>query len=67
MNHKKTEDKEMWPTWLRKGPMEFASCVIIFIGFLMMLQPFFIVLYTYSFITMLIGTLMFTVVSKFPE
>jgi hypothetical protein len=33
----------------------------------MLVQPFAITLYTYSFITVLAGTLMFTIVSKFPE
>jgi hypothetical protein len=33
----------------------------------MLFQPFALVLYTYSFITLLIGTVMFIVVSKFPE
>ncbi len=37
------------------------------LGFLMLFQPFLLALYTYSFITMLVGTLMFIVVSKFPE
>jgi hypothetical protein len=34
---------------------------------LMMLQPFLMVLFTYSFITTLAGVVMFTFVSKFPE
>jgi hypothetical protein len=33
----------------------------------MLLQPFSLALYTYSFVTTLTGTLLFTVVSKFPE
>jgi hypothetical protein len=33
----------------------------------MLLQPLSLTLYTYSFITTLIGTVMFIVVSKFPE
>ena len=34
---------------------------------LMLLQPFALLLYTWSFVTMLFGTLMFMVVSKFPQ
>jgi hypothetical protein len=33
----------------------------------MMLQPFALVLYSYSFVTTLAGVAMFTVVSKFPQ
>lgn len=47
--------------------MENVATAIIAIGFLMLFQPFALALYTYSFITMLAGTAMFIIVSKFPE
>ena len=56
-----------WPKWLRRGPMEMAACIVITLGLVMMLQPFAMVLYTWSFVTTLFGTVMFMVVSKFPE
>ncbi len=56
-----------WPKWLRRGRMELLACGVISLGIVMLLQPFFLVLYTYSFLTMLFGTVMFMVVSKFPE
>jgi hypothetical protein len=56
-----------WPRWLRRGPMELVACVVIGVGVLMLLQPYALVLYTYSFIVTLAGTAMFIVVSKFPE
>lgn len=56
-----------WPKWLKRGPMEMAACGVITLGIVMMLQPFAMVLYTYSFLTTLGGTVMFMVVSKFPE
>ncbi len=56
-----------WPKRLRRGPMEIAACVLITLGLLMLLQPFFLILYTWSFVTMLAGTVMFMLVSKFPE
>ena len=56
-----------WPRWLRRGPMEMVACGVITLGIVMMLQPFAMVLYTYSFLTTLGGTVMFMVVSKFPE
>jgi len=56
-----------WPKFLRRGPMETLAVTLIGAGFLMLFQPFLLELYSYSFITMLVGTLMFIVVSKFPE
>ena len=56
-----------WPRWLRRGPMENVATALIGIGFLMLFQPFALALYTWSFVTMLAGTAMFIIVSKFPE
>ncbi|TMA20473.1 MAG: hypothetical protein E6J62_01175 [Deltaproteobacteria bacterium] len=56
-----------WPRILRRGRMEAAAIVIIAAGVFMLLQPFSMSLYTYSFVTTLSGTALFTVVSKFPE
>ena len=56
-----------WPRWLRRRPMEAAASALIGVGVLMLLQPFAMPLYTYSFVTTLAGTLMFIVVSKFPD
>ena len=44
-----------------------ARCIVIALGIFMMLQPFALVLFTYSFVTTLAGVVMFTIVSKFPE
>ena len=56
-----------WPARLRRGPMEMLACIIIAVGILMLLQPFALVLYTWSFVITLFGTVMFMVVSKFPQ
>jgi hypothetical protein len=56
-----------WPRLLRRGLLENIATVIIGIGFLMLFQPFALTLYTWSFVTMLFGTAMFIIVSKFPE
>ena len=56
-----------WPRIFRRGPMEATAIALIGLGFFMLFQPFLLALYGYSFITMLIGTVMFIVVSKFPE
>jgi hypothetical protein len=47
--------------------MEMLAVVLIGLGFVMLFQPFLLELYSYSFITMLVGTLMFIIVTKFPE
>ena len=52
---------------LRRGPWENLATIVIATGVLMLMQPFSLSLYTYSFVTMLAGTVMFVVVSKFPE
>jgi hypothetical protein len=56
-----------WPKWARRGPMEMAACIVIALGIGMMLQPFALVLFTYSFVVTLTGVAMFTIVSKFPS
>jgi hypothetical protein len=61
------EQKNRWPRSLRRGRMEMVACVVIATGILMLLQPFAMVLFTWSFLTTLFGTVMFMVVSKFPE
>jgi hypothetical protein len=47
--------------------MEAVACAVIATGIAMMLQPFLLTLFTWSFVTTLAGTVMFVVVSKFPE
>ena len=47
--------------------MVLVACGVIGLGLFMLLQPFALFLYTWSFLTMLGGTVMFMVVSKFPE
>ena len=51
----------------RRGPWENLATIVIALGVLMLLQPLSLSLYSYSFATMLAGTLMFVIVSKFPE
>lgn len=52
---------------LRRGPWENLATVLIALGVVMLMQPFAIWLYTYSFIVTLIGTVMFIITSHFPE
>ena len=55
------------PRWLRRGPLENLGLAVIALGVAMLLQPFSMSLYTYSFVTTLAGVVMTTVFSKFPE
>ncbi len=52
---------------LRRGAWEMVASIIIALGVFMLMQPFLIGLYTYSFIVTLVGTVMFIIVSHFPE
>ena len=56
-----------WPRWLRREPAEMLATAVITVGVFMLLQPFWLMLYTWSFVTTLAGTVLFMVVSKFPE
>ena len=56
-----------WPRFCRRGPMENLATLIIAAGVFMLLQPFALSLYSYSFITTLCGTALFMLVSRFPE
>lgn len=62
-----TKTAKKRPFFLRRGPMENVATALIAVGFLMLFQPFVLALYTYSLVTLLAGTVMFIIVSKFPE
>jgi len=53
--------------WFRRGPWEAAAMTVIAAGIVMLVQPWSIDLYGYSFVTILAGTLGFVIVSHFPE
>ncbi|WP_299726611.1 hypothetical protein [uncultured Tateyamaria sp.] len=52
---------------LRRGPWEMLATILIGLGVFMLMQPFVLWLYTYSFIVTLVGTVMFIIVSHFKE
>ncbi len=52
---------------LRRGPLEAVATMIIAAGVVMLMQPFSLALYSWSFATTLFGTVMFTIVSKVRE
>jgi len=51
----------------RRGPWEGLATILIVLGVVMLMQPFAMPLFSYSFIVILVGTVMFIVVSHFPD
>jgi hypothetical protein len=56
-----------WPRWLHRGPCEAVAMALIGLGVMMLMQPLSLNLYSYSFVTILAGTLGFVIVSHFPD
>ena len=52
---------------LRRGPWEAVATLVIALGVVMLMQPFAMWMFTWSFAVTLAGTVMFIIVSKFPE
>ena len=51
----------------RRGAWEMLASILIALGVVMLMQPFVMVAFTYSFIVTLVGTVMFIIVSHFRE
>lgn len=51
----------------QRGAWEMVASILIALGVFMLMQPFALFLYTSSFIVTLVGTVMFIIVSHFPE
>ena len=52
---------------LRRGAWEILATIFIAAGVFMLMQPFALWMFTWSFAVTLIGTVMFIIVSHFPE
>jgi hypothetical protein len=59
--------RSRWRRLFRRGPWEAAAVAAIALGVVMMMQPFSLWLYSESFRVILVGTLAYVVVSKFPD
>ena len=55
------------PRLLRRGPCETVAMTLIGLGVVMLMQPLSLDLFSYSFVTILAGTLGFVIVSHFPD
>jgi hypothetical protein len=53
--------------WLRRSLWEGIATTVIALGVAMLMQPFSLTLYGWSFATVLAGTLVFTIATKLPE
>ncbi|QHO74592.1 hypothetical protein ACH79_20025 [Bradyrhizobium sp. CCBAU 051011] len=53
--------------WFHRGPWETGAMTLIGGGIIMLVQPWSIDLYSYSFVTILAGTVGYVIVSHFPE
>ena len=51
----------------RRGPWEMLASILIALGVVMLMQPVSITFYSWSFLITLTGTVMFIIVSHFPE
>lgn len=51
----------------RRSAWEMLASVLIAVGVIMLMQPFALALYSWSFVVTLLGTVMFIIVSHFPE
>jgi len=63
----KQENKSLLRRIFRTGSWENFSTALILIGVFMLMQPFAMWMYTYSFIVILIGTIGFVITSHFPD
>ncbi len=52
---------------LRRGPWEMLASILIALGVVMLMQPFVLWALHLFFIVTLVGTVMFIIVSHFPE
>lgn len=55
------------PAWLRRGIWEPVTMILIGLGLAMLMQPFVKVLFTYSFVVLLVGVAGYSVAGKLPE
>lgn len=55
------------PRVFRRAPWENGSSALIGLGIVMLMQPFSLALYSWSFTVILIGTIGFAVTSHFQE
>lgn len=53
--------------WLRRTPCERVTAALIALGLVMLMQPFSMTLFTYSFAVLLAGVVGYSIAGKLPE
>ena len=61
------EEKSLMRKIFRRVYWENLATILILIGVFMLLQPFAMWMFTYSFIVILVGTIGFIITSHFPD
>ena len=61
------KEKSLMRKIFRRVYWENLSTILILIGVFMLLQPFAMWMFTYSFIVILVGTVGFIITSHFPD
>ena len=61
------EERSLMRKIFRRVYWENLSTILILIGVFMLLQPFAMWMFTYSFIVILVGTVGFIITSHFPD
>ena len=61
------EENSLMKKFFRRVYWENLSTILILIGVFMLLQPFAMWMFTYSFIVILVGTIGFIITSHFPD
>ena len=61
------EEKSLMRKIFRRVYWENLSTILILMGVFMLLQPFAMWMFTYSFIVILVGTIGFIITSHFPD
>jgi len=67
MNERIEPRASRFPRLLRRGPCEAVTMSLIGLGVVMLMQPFSLNLFGYSFVTILAVTPGFVIVSHFPD
>ncbi|MFY7940565.1 MAG: hypothetical protein ACOVOX_06610 [Burkholderiaceae bacterium] len=63
MNNKQTKP----PRWLARGPWEAVTTALIAIGLFMLMQPWSLNVFSYSFSVLLVGVVGFSIAGKLPQ
>jgi hypothetical protein len=67
MNEPTTPSKTPRPRWQRGATWERASAILLGLGLVMLMQPWSLTLFSYSFTVVLVGVVLFSIAVKLPQ